>query len=1016
MANDKELDGVESSVTGDSSPKKKESSWKALVAFLAEHAIEDEQAIDAFKSSKILSLGDLLEAKADEAVLTALKAALTKSGSQFAIKRLDAIDVASIRNTLFYLKNPDAQETTQLLVDFLADTDVLPAAQNRDRLIAILLEHNVTSLAHLQKLKASSSSTLEHLAAAITTWNAGAGESFRKITAGAVAHAAGEPLEVNEDLQVFLREKAKLPVGSEAVLAKFGVTTLQQLKAVKEDPDQAEKLAKRFHDSGILKGKESFEKITVEDIDEEVGTVTSPAAKEAKKKEGELRKAIDDVKKLRKKVEDAAKENMAATVASVAKEYDAVLSRVKDTCDVDFEAAGTTAQQSQADLKSLLDETIQNAETATNALKYVDKTQMPLTKLMRRVEMLCGALITPAGITMKRSAELVQMPALPEQLAKAGETQESTSIRYKGAEIKSFAFSYASQAGSSVSTSTDAAAAGFVGTGMAAVSAAASYADARKASRDQETFNSAATATYGEIRYVYVPKQTVQFKEKEIRLSSDARQELMSIASTPAGAGRAKQIRRFYERFGSHFFTRYSLGGRYEFNATGQNTSASGKEKLETAVSNGTDWAVSSSASYLGLGGAVKAAAAVVGSTTSAQAQADQLRFSTDNTGVSVSIKVAGGAGLTPRDVWSQSLAFNSTWAVICRAEPTAIWDIVERIAQTPPLPLSLAPALEEVWVREVFREAVRDTNPSLFARIGNNPAIKTCEELDRMVRELQAAEPPIQIVIVQQTSTPDGHPKIVAQSTTKGLKLIGGGASVDYGDGYGNMLTGSYPAGEGWAASSKEHLLSSPAKVTAYAVYLVDPDNIWDVKRVEVKTDRRTSKPQAMAVLPAGYSLTGGGALIHGYGSHGVMLTQCGPAMIDGVWTGWTAEGKDHMKEDAAYATAWAIGIRSRNMLPGAIPKPTQLIAQMGSGRIRASASAAAGDSQVVIGGGAAVTYHEAGAFLTSCFPAIAGESWSASAKDHMKEDTLSITTWAIARTGEMTTLDAVKSAAAGR
>jgi hypothetical protein len=130
--------------------------------------------------------------------------------------------------------------------------------------------------------------------------------------------------------------------------------------------------------------------------------------------------------------------------------------------------------------------------------------------------------------------------------------------------------------------------------------------------------------------------------------------------------------------------------------------------------------------------------------------------------------------------------------------------------------------------------------------------------------------------VVVQQTSISDGHPKVVAQSTMKGLKLIGGGASVDYGNGLRNMLTGSYPAGEGWAASSKEHLKSSHAKVTAYAIYLVDPDNIWDVKRVEVKSERRTNRPQATAVLPAGYCLTGGGALVHEYGHNGVMLTQC--------------------------------------------------------------------------------------------------------------------------------------------
>jgi hypothetical protein len=79
-------------------------------------------------------------------------------------------------------------------------------------------------------------------------------------------------------------------------------------------------------------------------------------------------------------------------------------------------------------------------------------------------------------------------------------------------------------------------------------------------------------------------------------------------------------------------------------------------------------------------------------------------------------------------------------------------------------------------------------------------------------------------------------------------------------------------------------------------------------------------------------------------------------------------------------------------------------------------AASAGAGDNQVVIGGGAAVTYGDSGGLLTASYPAVAGKSWSASAKDHLRADTLSITTWAIARTGEITTLDAVKSAAAGR
>ena len=77
---------------------------------------------------------------------------------------------------------------------------------------------------------------------------------------------------------------------------------------------------------------------------------------------------------------------------------------------------------------------------------------------------------------------------------------------------------------------------------------------------------------------------------------------------------------------------------------------------------------------------------------------------------------------------------------------------------------------------------------------------------------------------------------------------------------------------------------------------------------RVRAIRYRNHRRRYSVAVLRAGFSLTGGGALIRGYGSYGVMLTQCGPAKIDGVWTGWTAEGKDHMKEDALSITAWAI------------------------------------------------------------------------------------------------------------
>jgi hypothetical protein len=1013
-----ELPGNGAPKTAEPVTSKPPTPLEALTAFLAQHSITDDSELAVFKRLRIPSLNDLLEVLRDEPERRALSDALVASGARFAVRKLQGITVEAVKNEIYFLKNPGAKDSAEPLLDFLAVENVLSDPKDRDVLLCMLLENNTPSLAALHKLKAGGHRQLDTLTGAITRWDAAGGAAFRRITPAMVARAGNPAQKIDEDLQAYLKHKAKLPSGAENVLAEFGVTSLDQLKRVKEDPAQSQVLAGKLQDAGILNAREAFDKITVEDIQEEISTLDSPVTAQAKRRQTELQQAIRDVRELRTQVEGATQANLKATVTKVGQEYSAVIGRVRDAWTLEFEQASSAALESQTSLKGLLDRTIENAEKAVMVLREDDKTEMAMTKLIRQLEMLCGALLTPAEIVMKRTADLMSMPDDPNQLAKATEAQESVSIQYTGSETSSFASSYASQTGSSFSTTTDTAAAGFVGTGIGAISAAASYSDARKASQDQETFHSFETARCGEIRYIFAPKRTVQFTENDIRLSNDARRELGSIAGVAQPAEQAKRIRSFYHKFGSHFFTRYSLGGRYEFNATGENTSAAGKAKLVTAVSNGADWAVSSSASYLGLGGAVNNANAVVGSTTSAQAEADQMRFTTDSASVRVSIKVLGGAGLSPRDVWAQSLAFNSTWAVIGRAEPIAIWEILRRVPQKPALPASttdLAPILEEVWVRDIFREAVRDSNPILYSRIGNDPTIRTCAELEQLVRKLQAADPPVQVLIVERTSSSAGHPKIIAQAaSTKGLKLIGGGARVDSGNGVGNLLTGSYPEGEGWVASSKEHIKASPATVTAFAIYLVDPEDIWDVKRVEVSSEQRSNRPEATAELPAGYALTGGGALVHGYGSNGVLLTHCCPVVKDGGYRAWTAQGKDHVKIDEALATAWAIGIRCKNMPPGVNPALPQVISQVGLGAGRGHASSKAAGELVIVGGGAAVNYRAKGGLLTATYPDRRSNGWSASAKDHIEEDSFDVTVWCIARPGEAITEEATQSARA--
>jgi hypothetical protein len=993
-----------------------------LAAFLEKHSLADEGVLNALKKCGISSLQDLLWAKADQAVRKKVQTELDASGGLFGRRRFDDLRGPAIENAIFFAANPDAEKTAGLLIDFLADNDVLPSSahSNKHKLLSILLKYDVKSLPDLQRVMDKApdqQKKLTNLTAAIKEWNRGAGDSFENLTPAAVARAAsGAPQEANEELKAFLSKKAKLPPGSEKVLTDFGITTLEQLKAVKEDSVRSAELQRKLDNSGILNARKAFDGMTVASIEEEIGAVNSPAKIASKKKSAELTAAIEQVKALRTKVESATKENFAAVRATVASEYDAVLSRIKDISGAEFDNAQKAAEQSQTDLKTLLDSTIQNAEKANSLLDSIDTAERPLTTLINGLEMLCGVLISPAGV-IRKYAELVRMPEMPDQLAKAPEAQQSTTLQYKGRTTNSFASSYASQTGSAISTSVEAAGATFVGSGLAAVSAAASYSDAKKASEDEENFQSATTATCGEIRYLFSPQKTVQFKAKEIRLTDTAGQELASIAALPNRASQIDKIKAFYDAFGSHFFTRYSLGGRYEFKATGETLSTAGKAKLVSTVSAGTNWAASASGSYLGMGGAVTTAASVIGSTTMAQARGDRLEFTTDSAKVEVSINVLGGAGIAPRDIWAQSLRYNSTWAVISREQPIPLWAIVQQDANAPSSVKDMAPLLQEVWVREVFRNAVRESDPILYSRIQRDDRIKTCESLTEVVQQLQKAEPDLEIVIVEQISQEVEHPKATAQTTLPGLKLIGGGARADFPQGRpGTLLTGSYPSGNGWVASGKSHKYSSLGKIVAYAIYLVDPDDLWDVQRVEAKSKDASNRPEATATLPPGYALTGGGAFVEYLQGQGILLTTCGPAVgPDGVCTGWTAKGKDHEIGDNGYATAWVFGIRPRNMKKGTNPKASYVFSETAQGS-HVMRRCGVNDQQVAVGGGALVTTRGAGGLLTATYPDQGATGWGVLAKDHGIPDTLDVTIWSIARTGKFRTVESISAARAGR
>jgi vibriolysin len=227
-------------------------------------------------------------------------------------------------------------------------------------------------------------------------------------------------------------------------------------------------------------------------------------------------------------------------------------------------------------------------------------------------------------------------------------------------------------------------------------------------------------------------------------------------------------------------------------------------------------------------------------------------------------------------------------------------------------------------------------------------------------------------------------HPSVQVNVPSQ-FKIIGGGA-LDHWSGAGNLLTASFPSGlHTWVAAGKDHEQSSPASITAFAVALFDPADEWDVIVIS-ETSSVEPHPSATAVLPVGFTLTGGGAFVDWHGA-GNLLT----ASFPNSDTSWEARSKDHDISDPAKITAFAIGVRhksgvqlqrtTRKVTSGVVPHP--------------SAQVCLDAGWTLTGGGAFDNWSGDGNLLTASYPQ--GSCWIASGKDHMHSDPASITAYVI-------------------
>ncbi|MEA2756995.1 MAG: hypothetical protein QOJ54_3284 [Aliidongia sp.] len=242
-----------------------------------------------------------------------------------------------------------------------------------------------------------------------------------------------------------------------------------------------------------------------------------------------------------------------------------------------------------------------------------------------------------------------------------------------------------------------------------------------------------------------------------------------------------------------------------------------------------------------------------------------------------------------------------------------------------------------------------------------------------------------LSVQLFTATSGSAPHPSVEV-SVPSNFKIIGGGA-IDNWSGQGNLLTASYPKGlNSWFAAGKDHEFPSPSTITAFAIALYDPNNEWDVV-IKSETSNPAPHPQAIAVLPGNYTMTGGGAFVD-YGSGvGNILT----ASFPNSDKSWEVRSKDHDIADSAQITAYAIGMRSRTglALQRIVVSATGVVAP------HPTAHVALPPGWILSGGGAFDNWEGAGNLLTASYPQ--GMSWLAAGKDHKDPSPASVTAYAI-------------------
>ncbi|OJJ15022.1 hypothetical protein BKI52_39845 [marine bacterium AO1-C] len=162
------------------------------------------------------------------------------------------------------------------------------------------------------------------------------------------------------------------------------------------------------------------------------------------------------------------------------------------------------------------------------------------------------------------------------------------------------------------------------------------------------------------------------------------------------------------------------------------------------------------------------------------------------------------------------------------------------------------------------------------------------------------------------QESYLEAAPRSEAIITDNSYALIGGGVQIRD-DHKGSLLVASYPEGSSWVVKSKDHVISDPARIKAYAIgikrYIPGFGSLeTDIESAEDQSVKYSPKEVTFTLPSDGYVLSSVGAYAE-YNGKGRLLYMMRPLSGTQVEVG----SKDHIRPDNGRLHAYAVRIKKR-------------------------------------------------------------------------------------------------------